>query len=311
MHEKPPNTPVRPEPVEGFRQAQPERGLGSERAVGEILCSVQDGLALVQITNPVKLNAMSRHMWQQLRSVFEGIQANPSVCCVLITGAPCGKHQAFSAGGDISEYPNFRFNEDSLREFHEVDVWGGLQAMLNCDVPIAAQIDGACMGAGLEIASCCDMRMASSTAKFGAPIAKLGFPMAPKEAHLVANAVGELTAKEMLLEAAVLDAATMQSRGFLNCVVDATELAESAMQTVNRILELAPQAARLNKQTFRQIYMTNKPVSGVYIANTTINNIANDSTNENKTAYDYANSEEHREGIQAFIDKRKPNWNTD
>ena len=78
----------------------------------------------------------------------------------------------------------------------------------------------------------------------------------------------------MLLEAAVLVATTMQSRGFLNRVVDATELAESAMQTVNRILALAPQAARLNKQTFRQFYMKNQPVDGVNIAYDAINTIA-------------------------------------
>ena len=122
----------------------------------------------------------------------------------------------------------------------------------------------------------------------------------------MANAVGNLTAKEMLLEAAVLVATTMQSRGFLNRVVDATELAESAMQTVNRILALAPQAARLNKQTFRQFYMKNQPVDGVNNAYDAINNIAKSNTD----TYNYANSAEHREGIQAFIDKRKPNWNT-
>jgi enoyl-CoA hydratase len=71
----------------------------------------------------------------------------------------------------------------ALRAFHEDDVWGGLQAMLDCDVPIVAQIEGNCMGAGVEIASCCDIRIAGATAKFGAPIAKLGFPMAPREAR--------------------------------------------------------------------------------------------------------------------------------
>ena len=78
--------------------------------------------------------------------------------------------------------------------------------MLDCDVPIIAQIDGNCMGAGVEIASCCDIRVASEAARFGAPIAKLGFPMAPREAALVMRAVGELTAREMLLSAGVLDA---------------------------------------------------------------------------------------------------------
>jgi enoyl-CoA hydratase len=239
-------------------------------------------LAVVTLSNPAKLNAMSRHMWQQLRSVFNSISGNKNAGCVLILGAPCGDLKAFSAGGDISEYPSFRFNEDSLRDFHENDVWGGLQAMLNCDVPIVAQIEGACMGAGLEMASCCDIRVAGNSAKFGAPIAKLGFPMAPKEAEVVIRAVGELTAREMLLEAAVLDAPTMLQRGFLNRVVADADVASSAMQSVNRILALAPQAARLNKQTFRGFNRQNP--------------------------YAYAESAEHKEGISAFIAKRKPDW---
>jgi enoyl-CoA hydratase/carnithine racemase len=258
-------------------------------------------LAIVTIANPAKLNAISRHMWQQLRSVFDSILGNKHAGCVLILGAQCGDFNAFSAGGDISEYPSFRFSEASLREFHEVDVWGGLNAMLNCDVPIVAQIEGSCMGAGLEIASCCDIRIAGVSSKFGAPIAKLGFPMAPKEAALVINAVGELTAREMLLEAAVLDANSMLQRGFLNRVVADAEVAISAMQSVNRILALAPQAARLNKQTFRRL---NKSIAGVLIADVAINSIVNSTDN----SYAYAESAEHREGISAFIAKRKPQW---
>jgi enoyl-CoA hydratase/carnithine racemase len=257
-----------------------------QAVMGNVLCRYEGRLAVVTLSNPAKLNAMSRHMWQQLRSVFESISGNKNAGCVLVLGEKCGANndslKAFSAGGDISEYPSFRFDEASLREFHEVDVWGGLQAMLICDVPIVAQIDGACMGAGLEMASCCDIRIASASAKFGAPIAKLGFPMAPKETEVVVRAVGELTAREMLLEAAVLDAPTMLQRGFLNRVVADADLADAVMQSVNRILALAPQAARLNKQTFRGLNIQNP--------------------------YAYAESAEHKEGISAFIAKRKPQW---
>jgi enoyl-CoA hydratase len=274
----------------------------SVATLGEVRCHLEENLegrlAIVTIANPAKLNAMSRHMWQQLRSVFNSLQSNKNAGCIVIKGENTAEVKSFSAGGDISEYPNFRFSEDSLREFHEVDVWGGLQAMLDCDVPIVAQIEGACMGAGLEIASCCDIRVAGSSAKFGTPIAKLGFPMAPKEAALVINAVGELTAREMLLEAVVFDAATMQQRGFLNRVVDDSDVQQSAMQSVNRILALAPQAARLNKQAFREI---NKHLAGVFIDKSAIKSIV----------YDYANSAEHREGINAFIAKRKPIWTQD
>jgi enoyl-CoA hydratase/carnithine racemase len=291
---------VRPESVDGpldnIQPAQPGR------PSGDVQLRYEDGLAIVTLSNPAKLNAMSRHMWRQLRSVFESIHGNKYALCVLISGVPCGGLKAFSAGGDISEYPGFRFNEASLRDFHEADVWGGLYAMLSCDVPIVAQIDGACMGAGLEMASCCDIRVAGASAKFGAPIAKLGFPMAPKEAAVVCRAVGELTAREMLLEAAVLDAPTLLQRGFLNRVVADADVASAAMQSVNRILALAPQAARLNKRIFRGL---NRPLEQVSIARTAINSVANAAA---ENPYIYAESAEHREGISAFIAKRKPDW---
>jgi enoyl-CoA hydratase/carnithine racemase len=254
---------------------------------GVVLIEVYDSLATVTLSHPGKFNAMSRVMWRELRAVFESIQQQPEVRCVLIKG----ENGHFCAGGDISEYAGFRYEQASLRDFHENDVWGGLQAMLDCDVPIVAQIDGNCMGAGVEIASCCDIRLAADTARFGAPIAKLGFPMAPREAALVMRAVGELTAREMLLSAAVLDAAEMKQRGFLNQVLPAAEVPAAALERVHRICQLAPQAARLNKACFRAL-------APVLLAQEATEIIAN--------SYAYAASDEHREGISAFIEKRKP-----
>ena len=167
--------------------------------------------------------------------------------CVIVAGE--GGH--FCAGGDIAEYPDFRFDEAALRGFHEDDVWGGLGAMLACDLPMLAQIEGNCMGAGVEIASCCDIRVASSGARFGAPIAKLGFPMAPREAALVAREAGAATAREMLLEAAVFDATEMKARGFLNTVLPDGTLTSAVLARAQRIAALSPQAARLNKQALR------------------------------------------------------------
>ncbi len=253
-----------------------------------IILEISGPLAVVELSHAAKFNAMSRNMWRQLRSVFTQIQQDPSLRCVVIRGKG-----HFCAGGDISEYAAFRFQEDTLRAFHEQDVWGGLQAMLDCDVPIIAQIPGNCMGAGIEIASCCDIRIASDTARFGAPIARLGFPMAPREAALVLRAVGELTAREMLLCATVLDAPEMHRRGFLNQVVakDALETAVGAW--VDSMLPLAPQAARLNKQTFRAL----APVNAAQAASDLIAN-----------AYRYADSAEHREGVLAFTEKRLPKF---
>lgn len=161
-----------------------------------------------------------------------------------------GGRESFCSGGDISEYSISGFREATLRDRHENDVWGGLSAMLDCDVPIVAQIEGNCMGAGVEISSCCDIRLSADNARFGAPIAKLGFPMAPREAELVAREVG-LTTAQMLLEAAVFSAADMKVAGFLSRVLAADALAAEAEATALRIATLAPQVARLNKQTLR------------------------------------------------------------
>ena len=256
---------------------------------GQVLLTCSGGVAQVTLSHPGKFNAMSRAMWRELRVVFESIQQRNEVYCVLIQG----ETGHFCAGGDISEYASFRFEEASLRGFHENEVWGGLQAMRDCDVPIVAQIEGNCMGAGVEIAGCCDIRIAAESARFGAPIAKLGFPMAPREAALVMRAVGELTAREMLLSAAVLDAAEMKLRGFLNQVLAVAELDSAVQQRISLISQLAPLAARLNKASFRA-------VAQLLPAQAAIELIAN--------AYDYATSGEHREGIAAFLEKRPPRF---
>lgn len=171
--------------------------------------------------------------------------------------------------------------------------------MLDCDVPIVAQIEGNCMGAGLEIACCCDIRIADASSKFGAPIARLGFPMAPREADLVMGQTGSLTVREMLLEAALFNAQQMHARGFLSRVVSDGAAAHEASGSASRIAAMGPQAARLNKKTLRALKRPELPEGGL-----------NDVSKENilAHAYDYADSPEHREGIAAFLEKRKADF---
>lgn len=247
-------------------------------------------IAVVTLTNAGRLNAMSRAMWRELRAVFEGLAQDASLRCVIVRG----EGGAFCAGGDISEYPSFRFDEGSLREFHENEVWAALAAMLACEVPLIAQIEGACMGAGVEIASCCDIRLAGESAKFGAPIAKLGFPMAPREAALVSGALGDALARDMLLAASVHGAKRLYEAGFLLSVVPDAELPAAALAHAKRVAALAPEAARLNKRTLsalrRSAAVDGEDPMAPLVA----------------VAYDYADSDEHREGIAAFLAKRSP-----
>lgn len=257
------------------------------------------GIWQLTLTHPGKFNAMSRSMWAELKAVFTAVQQDAGVRCVLLQG----EQGHFCAGGDIAEYPAFRFDEAQLRHFHEHEVWGGLQAMLDCDVPIVACIEGNCMGAGMEIASCCDVRLATDTARFGAPIARLGFPMAPREAALVGQVAGATVARAMLLAAEVFDAAAMLSHGFLTRIHPPDTLGSACRDLAVRIAGLAPQAARLNKQTLRAL---NRPLALVDTAHVATDLIASSPVAAFDNPYAYADSPEHREGITAFLAKRPP-----
>ena len=244
--------------------------------------------ARVTLQNAGKYNAMSRSMWRQLREVFTNLQAQTQtddpLRCVVVQGAD----GHFCAGGDIAQYPSFRFATESLRAFHEQDVWGALAALLACDCPVVAAIDGNCLGAGLEIASCCDVRIATQASRYGAPIAKLGFPMAPREAALVAGALGHTCVRSMLLEAAIYTAPALHTQGYLTrLVADAAALQAETTRTVDALLALSPASARLNKQVLKQLVPPGDAWRGA-------------------DPYAYASSAEHREGIGAFLEKRRP-----
>lgn len=246
------------------------------------------GVALLTLVNPGKLNAVSVAMWQALRTVFDGLaEREPQLRAVIVRG----EGGTFVSGGDIEEFPAFRFDTAGVRHFHENIVTPALTAMYACDVPLVAQIERACVGGGLEIACQCDVRVAGQGARFGAPIARLGFPMAPDELAGLVRVVGWASAAEMLLEARLLDAATAQQRGWVQRVVADDQVQAEAEATAERIAAGAPLAARLNKQTLRivapQVMFTEA---------------------QRQALSGYAQGPDHREGISAFLEKRRPRF---
>ena len=248
-----------------------------------------DGVARVVLANPGKLNAIDIEMWRQLRALFESLQAQPAEQvprAVVVSGAD----GQFASGGDIVEFASFRFDEARLRDFHENIVLPALHAMLACDIPLFAQIDGACIGGGLEIAACCDIRICGEGSRFGAPIAKLGFPMAPGELQLLTPLAGAAVLREMLLEARLFDAQRAGQLGLVHAVVADDAVAAQTLRRAELAATLSPQAARINKRTLRQIAA------------------GGPSSAERHAHFSYADSAEHREGVTAFIEKRPPQF---
>ena len=244
-----------------------------------------DGIARVVLANPGKLNAIDIAMWRELRRIFERLQAVPpddAPRAVIVSGAG----GQFASGGDIHEFATFRFDEDKLHDFHERTVAPALHAMLGCDIALLAQIDGACIGGGLEVAACCDIRVCGDASRFGAPIARLGFPMAPSEAAVLSGIVGASALREMLLEAQLFDAQRALQLGLVHAVVADAEVAAHTLLRAQRIAAGSPQAARINKRTLRQLAA------------------GGPSAAQRRAHFAYADSAEHREGVAAFIEKR-------
>ncbi|MBT0570673.1 enoyl-CoA hydratase/isomerase family protein [Curvibacter sp. CHRR-16] len=251
-------------------------------------CSPQwgDGAVwLIELHAPARRNAMSRAMWLALREQVQTVSQQVGVRAIVLRGA--GQH--FSAGGDIFEYPQFRFDAARLRAFHEDEVWPALQAIRQCPVPVVACIDGYCMGGGLEIACASDLRLATDRSQFGAPINKLGFPMAPKEMALVASQLGTSVARAVLLAAQVLPAERLLQQGFLLDCVEPEQLVGRLDALLCKLLQAAPNALAQSKLALLALDDDVWAVSAAGSA----------------ASYAYAASDEHREGIDAFVHKRK------
>src|SRR5512146_2990226 len=114
-------------------------------------------IARVTLAHPGRLNAITRAMWRELRGIFDGLdEREPGLRVVVVRGAG----NAFAAGADLAEFPDFHFEPEHARAFHEGEPASALAALRDCDLPLVAQIAGPCIGGGLEIAACCDLRIA-------------------------------------------------------------------------------------------------------------------------------------------------------
>ena len=255
---------------------------------GRIVLGGDAATATVEISNPGKRNALSVDMWMQLRAVFEELATRETLRCVIVRGD--GEH--FAAGADIEEFPRVRSTREQVAEYHEQIVGGALQAIHDCPVPVVAQISGACAGGGLEIASVCDLRIAGRSCRLGIPIRVLGFPLAPREMEWLVRLAGPAVAAELLFEGRMWSAEEAVAKGVLTRVVDDGVLATEAQRCAHSIASGAPLAARANKRQLRRLMADSRPFS----------------REERLASYAFADTEDYRIGIQAFLEKAHPEF---
>jgi enoyl-CoA hydratase/carnithine racemase len=246
----------------------------------------RDGpIATVTLNNPAKRNALTKAAWVRLAEIMGDLSAEEALCCVIIRGAG---NEAFAAGADISEFPSERANAVQAKSYGEA-VSDAIHAILECRHPTVAMIQGACTGGGLEIACACDLRISAVSGRFGVPINRIGHALAYPEMKVVQSVVGRALVLEILLEGRILGAEEAQRRGLVNRVVPDDRIESEVYAAAERIAGGAPLAARANKKFARRL-TDPAPLS----------------QEEIDESYALCDSEDYKEGVQAFLTKRQP-----
>jgi len=253
--------------------------------MSQIHLSIDSDIATLILDNPGKLNAINLAMWQQLAAHMAALSADAGIRCVVIRGAG---DESFAAGGDLEEFVSGRATLEQALHYHG-QVAAALNAIADCPHPTVALIRGACIGGGLEIAGVCDLRICSEGSRFGAPINKLGFSMYPGEMEGLLKLAGAAVIKEILLEGRILMATEAYEKGLVTRVVPDTQVEDEAYGTARRIAAGAPLVAGWHKQWIRRL-QSGKPLN-----------------DEEKTAsFAFLDTEDYKEGLRAFLEKRKP-----
>ena len=247
--------------------------------------AVEGEIATLTLNNPDKLNAINLAMWQQLSANMATISADRDIRCVMLRGAG---DQAFAAGGDLEEFVTGRATLEQALHYHG-EVAKALNAIADCPHPTVALIKGACIGGGLEIAGVCDLRIAGESARFGAPINKLGFSMYPGEMEGLLRLAGPAVIKEILLEGRILSAGEAYEKGLLSRVIKDEQVEDEAYASARRICQGAPLVAGWHKQWIRRL-LDGRPLSD----------------DEKAASFAFLDTEDYREGLAAFLEKRKP-----
>ncbi|MCZ4279376.1 enoyl-CoA hydratase-related protein [Kiloniella laminariae] len=263
---------------------KPETKAGTDK-VGSVLFLRDGAIATVILNRPEKLNAFNLAMWERLGDVMQDVSADDSLHCVVIRGAG---GRAFAAGADIAEFEQVRFSSAQAEEYAK-PMDRAAEAIRDCPHPTLAFIEGACMGGGLELAAQCDLRIANASAKFGIPINRIGNVLPSPAMRALVDLVGRSTTLELLLEGRIFTAEEAYAKGLVGRIVDDLVAEEEVYKSATRIAEGAPLAARWHKRHATRA-LDSKPLS----------------SEEHREPFLCCDTDDYKEGIRAFLEKRKP-----
>lgn len=249
-----------------------------------ILTSKADGYAIVQINRPDVLNALNIKLMEELVDSLERFDADTDVRAIILTG----NEKVFAAGADIKEMAGASATDMLLRD--QFARWDRIRKIKK---PIIAAVSGFALGGGCELCMSCDIIIASESAKFGQPEINIGVIPGAGGTQRLTRAVGKYKAMEMVLTGKMISADEAHRWGLVNKVVPVEYYLEEAKSLAKEIAAKAPVAVRLAKEAVLKSFDTT---------------IEGGLEFERKNFYLLFASEDQKEGMAAFIEKRKPDW---
>jgi enoyl-CoA hydratase len=251
----------------------------------DILYETRNRIAYVTLNRPQARNALTFDMYETLFGIAEGAATDADVAAIVIAGAG---EKAFAAGTDIAEFRSIKTPEDALAYERRIDrVLGAIES---CPKPIIAAISGACTGGGAAIAACCDLRIATADMRFGFPIARtLGNCLSMGNYARLLALIGPARTKDLIFTARLMGAEEAKAAGLVTEVLsDNASMIARASELAVTVAQHAPLTLRATKEALRRL-------------------VPQRAEGDDLITQCYM-SEDFREGISAFLEKRPPNW---
>jgi len=253
------------------------------------LYTKQDGhVATIVINRPSQRNAISYDMWLELRRMALELDKDEGIRAVVIRGSG---GEDFSAGADISEFDKYRSNSAQARPYSAA-FDGAMDAIWDLGKPIISMIQGFCVGGGLELACCTDVRIAASGSRFGIPTAKLGVLVGYREMRRLLQLVGTGGVAQILLGAQILNGEEALRMRLISDLVPADNLEETVYKLAHNIAGMSPLVHRWHKRIIRTVLQNPK--------------LEDMTPEEEALPFACFDSEDFKEGRQAFLEKRRP-----
>lgn len=249
-----------------------------------IQTEVHDRVGLIRFNRPKALNALNSTLMRELVQALEVFDADSAIGAMVITG----DERAFAAGADIEEMV-----DASAVDMLLIDYIGTWDQIRNIKKPLIAAVSGWVLGGGNELAMSCDMIVASETAKFGQPEINIGVIPGAGGTQRLTKAVGKAIAMEMVLNNRTLSAEEAYHFGLVNRVVPVEVYLDQALKLANELAVRSPLAIRMGKE------MVNHALESF---------LADGIADERRSFYYLFSSEDQKEGMRAFIEKRDPEW---